>query len=164
MAETEVAMMLYRHVKESVEYYCVHWGSPEHTGRRRKGHCGAKAELLAHMLKIYGIKTRIVEARPSPPGGAILTLFAPFDCHFWLEALADGKWITLDPAPDRGIACVMGDTAPGRHLRHSYRYIKRWGELPYWYRDAYNSKLVAPLRWLTNIQIAFVRLKCRIGG
>jgi len=161
MTETEIVMREYRYVKDAVKYYCVRWGAPEYTEARRKGHCGAKAELLAQRLKAQGIKTRIVEARPSPPGGALLTLFAPFDCHFWLEAFADGCWITLDPSPDQGIACVMGDAEPGKHLEQDYRYIKRWSELPYWYQDAYNSPLVTPLRWATNIQIALVRLICR---
>jgi len=111
-------------------------------------------------VKYYCVR-RGTPARPSPPGGALLTLYAPFDCHFWLEAFADGKWVTLDPSPDQGIACVMGDAEPGKHLEQDYRYIKRWSELPYWYQDAYNSPLVAPLRWATNIQIALVRLICR---
>jgi len=161
VTETEIVMTEYRYVKEAVKYYCVHWDTPEYTDARSKGHCGAKAELLAQRLKMHGIRTRLVEARPSPPGGIALTLFTPFDCHFWLEALADRHWITLDPSPDAGIACIMGDTEPGKHLRQKYRYIKRWSELPYWYRDAYNSWLVIPIRWFTNIQIAFVRLICR---
>ncbi len=164
MGTTEIGVVVaeYLYVKEAVKYYCVRWNTPEYTDAKRKGHCGAKAELLAQRLKIRGIRTRIVEARPAFPRGVFLTIFAPFDCHFWLEAFADGNWITVDPSPYEGIVCFMGDTELGEHLGQKYRYIKRWSELPYWYRDAYNIWLVAPIRWLTNIQIMFIRLICKL--
>ena len=81
---------------------------------------------------------------------------APFSVHYWVEAKVDNKWLTLDPSPDSNIVCFSGDTAPGNHLG-STQYIVRWEEIPPWFKELYNYPIFAPVRWLSNIKLAYHR-------
>ena len=153
----EQAIAYYKWVKETITYKCSYWGTPEDTLRQGTGHCVAKAELLAYILRAKGIKVRFVEARPSSRKICI-TKIAPTDMHVWIEAHIDGDWFTLDPTPDSSIAGLLGGTEPGTHLNEEYiSYIVRWDEIPYWYREGYNSRMMAPFRVITNIELDFHR-------
>jgi len=151
----EEAVSDYLWVKENIRYTFSHWGDAAHTLARRSGHCGIKAELLVSMLRARDIEARYVEGRPSEGNLPILKI-VPFSVHFWVEAKVDGEWLPLDPTPDRGIVCLLGDTEPGTHLEQP-EYITRWDELPLWYKEGYNHPLVAPLRWISNIKLTYHR-------
>jgi hypothetical protein len=153
----EQAIAYYKWVKETIKYKCSYWGTPEDTLRQGTGHCVAKSELLAHILRAKGIEVRLVEARPSSRK-IFLTKISPTDLHVWIEAYINGEWLTLDPTPDSGIAHFLGDTEAGTHINGEHiSYIARWDEIPRWYRDGYNSKMAAPFRVITNMQLAFHR-------
>ena len=159
--EYEQATAYYEWVKEEVEYRFSHWGTPEDTLKQGCGHCGVKAELLGDILSDRGMDVRFVEGRPSFQE-LIITKTAFMDLHIWLEVYVDGDWLTLDPTPDSGIVCLLGDTVPGSHLNDTYiTYIVRWDEIPYWYREGYNDLAVVPLMLITNAQIDYHRMfKC----
>jgi len=153
----EQAIVYYEWVKETVKYKCSYWGTPEDTLRQGTGHCIAKSELLAHILRAKGIRVRFVEARPSSRK-IFIAKIGPTDLHVWTEAYINGKWLPLDPTPDSGIAHFLGDTEPGTHINGEHiSYLARWGEIPRWYKDGYNSKIAAPFRLMTNIQLDFHR-------
>lgn len=160
MNNREEAIAAYKLVKESVKYAFPRWVDPETTKRTGKGHCGAKSELLVSLLRQKGIEARYVEGRPAKWGLIIMKL-AGLDAHFWVEALVDNDWLTLDPAPDSGITHVLGDTNPGTHLSNPTWTI-RWDELPPWYKGGYNMFLLWPFRFLTNIQLMILRLIRRL--
>jgi len=149
------AVSTYQWVKENIKYAFPRWGDTSQTLRERRGNCAIKSELLASMLRDRGIETRYVEGRPAG-WGLIIMRMVPFDVHFWTEALVNGEWLTLDPAPDSSIAHVIGDTQPGVHLVNP-AWTARWDELPPWYRDGYNMELFSPVRALTNIQLDLLR-------
>ena len=151
----EEAVAEYRWVKENIRYAFSYWGDTEYTLAKRSGHCGMKAELLVSRLRERGIEARYVEGRPST-GNLPMVKVAPFNVHFWVEARGDGRWLTLDPTPDGGIVGFSGDTEPGSHLVRP-DYITRWDEIPLWYKESYNHPLVAPLRWVSNIKLAYHR-------
>jgi len=155
----EEAVAEYLWVKENIRYAFSHWGDTNRTLAERRGHCAIKAELLVSRLRGHDIKVRYVEGRPSM-GNLPLLKLAPFSVHFWVEARVDGKWLTLDPTPDSGIVCLFGDTKPGSYLGRP-EYITRWDEIPAWYKKLYNHPLFAPLRWLSNLKLAYYR---RVGN
>ena len=155
----EQAVADYEWVKENIKYRCSYWGTPQDTLEQGSGHCSAKAELLVDLLTSHGIKARYVEGRPSS-GKLFITKLIFSDVHIWVEACVNGEWLTLDPTPDSGIVCLLGDTEPGTHLNEP-TYITRWDELPPWYKEGYNSFPMAPFRFLTNVQLAYYRhFKC----
>lgn len=159
-SEYEQTVADYEWVKENIKYRCSHWGDVEDTLEQGTGHCGAKTELLVHLLRTHGMEARYVEGRPTSHKLPITKLIFS-DVHFWVEAKVDGEWLTLDPTPDSGIICLLGDTEPGTHLNEPI-YITRWDELPPWYKEGYNSLLMAPFRWATNVKLAYYRhFKCR---
>ena len=151
----EEAVSDYLWVKENIKYAFTYWGDTTRTLAEMRGHCGIKAELLASRLRTHGIKARYVEGRPTQGNLPILKI-EPFNVHFWVEAKVDGRWLTLDPTPDNGIVCLSGDTWPGAHLGHP-EYITRWDEIPPWYKEGYNHPMVAPVRWISNIKLAYHR-------
>jgi transglutaminase-like putative cysteine protease len=147
----EEAVSEYLWVKENIRYAFSRWDDAATTLAKKSGHCGMKAELLVSRLKARGIEARYVEGRPSR-GDLPITKIISFSVHFWVEASIDGKWLTLDPTPDRGIVYLLGDTEPGTHLE-SPEYITRWDEIPSWYKKGYNHPLIAPFRWISNIKL-----------
>jgi hypothetical protein len=159
MTQYEEAVAEYSWVKENIRYAFSHWGDTTHTLARRQGQCGIKAELLVSRLRARGIEARYVEGRPMV-GDLPMMKLAPFSVHFWVEARVDGGWLSLDTTPDIGIVCFCGDTQPGSYLGHP-EYITRWHEIPLWYKRLYNHPLFAPLRWLSNLKIAYHR---KVGG
>jgi transglutaminase-like putative cysteine protease len=159
MTQYEAAVAEYRWVKENIRYALSSWGDTVLTLTRRRGQCGIKAELLVARLRERGIEARYVEGRPTA-GELPMTRLEPFSVHFWVEAWVDGGWLSLDPAPDSGIVSLLGDTQPGSHLGNP-EYITRWQEIPAWYKRLYNHPIFAPLRWLSNLKIAYHR---KVGG
>lgn len=155
MTQYEAAVAEYLWVKESIKYAFPYWGDVTRTLTSRQGHCGIKAELLVSRLRARGTEARYVEGRPSAGNLPILKL-APFSVHFWVEARVNGRWLTLDPTPDSGIVCLSGDTEPGSYLGRP-EYITRWDEIPLWYKRLYNHPLFAPLRWISNLKLAYYR-------
>jgi len=155
MTQYEEAVAEYRWVKENIRYALSLWGDTVRTMARRRGHCGIKAELLVSRLRARGIEARYVEGRPMGENLPMMRL-APFNVHFWVEARVDGRWLSLDPTPDSGIVCFSGDTQPGSYLGRP-DYITRWHEIPLWYKRLYNYSLFAPLRWLSNLKLAYYR-------
>jgi transglutaminase-like putative cysteine protease len=153
--QAQQAIADYNWVKENILYRCSHWGVPGETLIRKSGNCGAKAELLGELLELHGMQVRYVEGRPLSP---ILPIAKPaiFSVHFWVEVSIGGKWLTLDPSPDSGIAHFLGDTEPGYHLSNP-TYTARWNRLPSWFNKAYNHPLTHPLRWATNIKLGHQR-------
>lgn len=160
MTQYEEAVAEYSWVKENIRYALSHWGDTARTLAQRQGHCGIKAELLVSRLKARGIEARCVEGRPMDGNLLPIMKLAPFSVHFWVEARVDGGWLSLDPTPDSGIVCLCGDTQPGSHLGNP-EYITRWHEIPLWYKRLYNHPIFAPLRWLSNLKIAYHR---KAGG
>jgi len=156
VTQYEQAVADYEWVKENIKYRCSYWGSVEETLASGTGHCGAKCEVLVSMLKSNDIEARYVEGRPAD-GTLPITWMIFSDVHFWVEAKVDGKWLTLDPTPDSGIVCLLGDTEPGTHLG-SPEYITGWDELPPWYKEGYNHPLMLPPRWLSNIKLTYYRI------
>ena len=154
------AIGAYYWVKENIKYCWAPWRGPEYTVAIRKGHCGAKSELLVSMLRKRGIPARYVEgreisgARHLIPG--LTTLIPALNIHFWLEANIDGEWLTLDAAHDSGIAHFLGDTEPGVHLGQCAREL-RWEELPIIYKRLYNNPFFAPVRLIINTGLAYHR-------
>ena len=161
-SQYETVVSEYRWVKENIKYSLSCWGDTKHTLASKRGHCGAKSELLVSRLRSRGIKARYVEGRPLNASLPILKL-APFSVHFWVEARVDNKWLTLDPSPDSDIACFSGDTGQGSHLG-SPQYIVRWEEIPSWFKKLYNYPIFAPFRWLSNIKLAYHRRFCGKNG
>jgi len=151
----EEAVSEYLWVKENIKYYFPHWGDATRTLAERRGHCGMKAELLVSRLRAHGFEVRYVEGRPSE-GNLPIVKIVPFSVHFWVEAKIDGKWLALDPTPDSSILSLSGDTEPGTHLGHP-SYITRWDEIPLWYKKGYNHPMMAPLRWISNLKLAYHR-------
>ena len=125
-----------------------------------------KSEVLVALLRDRGFKARYVEGRQTGIRSTwvmriLLSLgLVIFDSHIWVEALIDNEWLTLDSAPDSGIAHCLGDTKPGTHLGDP-KLVARWDEIPAWYRDSYNMKLLFPLRFAAGIELALRRF---IGG
>jgi len=158
MGTYDEAVSAYQWVKENIKYAFPRWGNPSQTLREKRGNCAIKSELLASMLRDKGIAARYVEGRPTG-WGLIIMKMIPFDVHFWIEAQINDEWLTLDPAPDSGIAHFLGDTSPGVHLG-SPEWIARWDELPPWYKDSYNMELFYPVRIITDIQLDLLR-KCK---
>lgn len=151
------ALEAYYWVKENVKYSFPRWRSPEVTKRTRKGHCGAKSELLVSLLRDLGLRARYVEGHNTKMRLLPIMRLGGMDVHFWVEVKIGNKWLTLDPTPDSGIVPLWGDTKPGLHLGDP-EYITRWEELPLWYKDGYNMLLLWPFRFLTNIELMIRRL------
>lgn len=149
----EEAISEYLWVKENIKYYFPCWGNTASTLADRRGHCGMKSELLVSRLRSRGFEARYVEGRPSEGNLPILKI-VPFNVHFWVEAKVDGKWLALDPTPDSSILSISGDTEPGTHLGHP-TYITRWDEIPLWYKQGYNHPMMSPLRWISNLKLAY---------
>jgi len=150
-----IAVAEYQWVKENIKYRMSYWGDVTRTLAKREGHCGIKAELLVARLKEHGIKARYVEGRPLESDLPLLKL-PPLQAHFWVEARVDGYWLTLDPTPDPGIAHLSGDTIPGSRLG-TPQYITRWDEIPVWFKEFYNHRMLAPLRFLSNLNLDYHR-------
>ena len=158
MTEAMVCETFWR-VKEEIKYAFPHWAGPGQTLEKKRGNCAIKSELLAHLLRKEGVIVRYVEGRPGGWNRTIMQMY-PLNVHFWLEAWVNNQWLTLDPTPDSGVTHFLGDTKPGTHLTNP-KWVTRWDELPPWYRESYNMKLFYPLRFLTNIQLFFLRrFKC----
>lgn len=151
------AVEVYYWVKENVKYSFPKWHSAEVTKLTRKGYCAAKSELLVSMLRDIGIKARYVEGHETGLRKLPIMMVQGLDAHYWVEARVDNKWLTLDPTPDSGIVCLWGNTEPGMHLGNP-KYIQRWAELPGWYKEGYNSFLLWPFRFLTNVELMILRL------
>jgi len=154
-AQAKQAITDYNWVKENILYRFSNWGVPEQTLLQMSGACGAKTELLGELLELHGINVRYVEGRPLPkilPIARIATL----DVHFWIEARIGGKWLTLDPTPDSGIEHFLGETSPGTHLIEP-RYVGRWNKIPHWYKRCLNHPLIIPVRYISNIKLAYYR-------
>ena len=160
----EEAVQAYWLVKESIKFAMpCHWGSPEETLRGEKGHCGMKSEVLVTMLRDKGIKARYVEGRLTGLRNTWMTVILRalglviFDVHIWVEAFTGNKWLVLDPAPDSGIAPSVGDTRPGTHLGNP-KQIARYDDIPLWYKDGYNMKILFLLKLATNFELSIRRL------
>ena len=163
METYDEAVQAYQVVKEGIKYALPpHWGSLDQTLREKKGHCGMKSEVLVAMLRDRGIKARYVEGRRIGLRNTwmmriLLSLgLVIFDAHIWVEAFIGNKWLTLDTAPDSGIAYWLGDTKPGTHLGDP-KQVDRWNEIPAWYRDGYNMKLLSPLRFAASVELTLRR-------
>jgi transglutaminase-like putative cysteine protease len=145
----------YSWVKEHILYRFANWGVPEQTLLQTSGACGAKAELLGELIELHGIKVRYVEGRPLPMI-VPLSRIPALNCHFWVEARIGNKWLTLDPTPDSGIEHFLGKTTPGTHLINP-EYIGRWNKIPNWYARCFNHPLIRPLRYASNLKLAYCR-------
>ena len=127
-----------------------------------------KSEVLVAMLRDRGFKARYVEGRQTGIRSTwMMTILLSlglviFDAHIWVEALIDNEWLTLDSAPDSGIAHCLGDTKPGTHLGDP-KQVVRWDEIPAWYKDGYNMKLFSPLRLVAGIEMTLRRLLHKRG-
>ncbi len=158
----DLAVSLYTLVKDDIVYDLPCWDGPLYTIKVHKGHCGMKSELLVYLLRLVGIKCRLVEGRyngmPDTLIAGILNRLGItlFDVHFWVEADLGSELLTLDPSPDPGIAHFSGDTVVGMHLGTA-TYITRWDEIPHWYKDAYNSRYIAFLIVLSRIELRIRR-------
>ncbi len=159
----ELVAILYNDVKQDIKYASPYWGNTIDTLHSHRGHCGMKSELLVRFLRNLDIEARYVEGRytglpKTLVSGMLAKLgFTLFEVHFWVEACVDDEWITLDPTPDRGIVDFIGDTDIGTHLGVP-GYITRWDELPCWYKDVYNCRLLLPLRTLSDFELSIRRL------
>jgi hypothetical protein len=142
-------------VKENILYRFSNWGVPEQTLNQMSGACGAKVELLGELLELHGISLRYVEARPLPVI-VPLTRIPILNVHFWLEARISDKWLILDPTPDSGLAHLLGESSPGTHLTNP-RYVGRWNKIPDYYRKCFNHPLLMPLRYVSNLKLAYYR-------
>jgi len=151
------AIQIYESVKEGILYSLpLSWRTPEYTWHSKRGHCGAKAELLAARLREHGYTVRYVVGYRV--GGLPRFLRPAFlDCHIWCQVLVDGEWLVLDPTPDRVIAQLCEDTEPGTH---QYRpdYIERMDSISPWYKDVYNSPLILPYKLFVNAALTLYRL------
>lgn len=162
MTQYEEALDAYYWVKESIKYQWAPWRAPEYTATIKKGHCGAKAELLVSMLRARGIPARYVEGRGVSrvphliPG--LATLIPALSIHFWVEANIDGEWLTLDAAHDTDVAHFLGDTEPGVHIGQCARE-RRWQELPTIYKGLYNNPFFTPVRLVINTVLAYCRMR-----
>lgn len=143
----------YQWVKENIRYFLSPWGDTSYTLATRRGHCGAKAELLSQLLRSRGINTRYVEGRFPLNTPATIGLFSK---HFWVEAEIDGDWVAFDPTPDSGITHFTGDTQPNSHLGN-YAMEVVWDEIPISYKTAYNNPLMGPVRLFFNTKIYLER-------
>ena len=150
-------------VKEGIKYAMpLYWESPEQTLQEGKGHCGMKCEVLVAMLRKRGFLTRYVIGHQLGKGStwavrlAVCLGFTICDAHTWVETFIDGEWLTLDPSPDSSIAHCLGDTRPGTHLCNP-RQITRWDEIPAIYREFYNTRVYAPLRFIANVELSIRR-------
>lgn len=162
MTKREQAVDVYNWVKENIEYWWAPWHDPQYTVAIRKGHCGAKSELLAAMLRARGIPARYVEGRGMPgepqPIPGLTTLVPALDIHFWVEAKVNGKWLELDSAYDSGITHFFGDSEPGMHVGQCKQEV-RWEELPTRYKRLYNNPFFTPGRWAINVGLAYHRMR-----
>lgn len=163
MNDLQTAIASYHWVKENIEFAMPpRWGSVEETLRKRRGHCAMKSEVLVSRLLTAGIQARFVEGRKVHMATTLtqqLTFklgLVIFDVHFWVEALVNREWLTLDPSPGSGIAHCIGDTVPGSHLG-TPEYLLRHKELPPWYKESYNMWIFAPLRFLNDIELRLRR-------
>ena len=150
----------YEWVKENIRYAYPHWVNAEVTKQTKKGHCGAKSEVLVSMLRDLGIEAQYVEGRNTGLKLLPIMRLKGMDVHFWVEAKVDNEWLCLDPSPDSGIVRLWGDTRPGTHLGNP-DYIVRWDEIPHWYKEGYNMFLFWPFRFLTNIELLILRFVWR---
>ncbi len=146
----------YEWVKENIRYAYPRWINTSITKRTKKGHCGAKSEVLVSMLRDLGIEARYVEGRNTNLKLLPIMWLKPMDVHFWVEAKVDNEWLCLDPSPDSRIVRLWGDTRPGTHLGNP-DYIIRWDEIPPWYKEGYNMFLFWPFKFLTNIELVILR-------
>ncbi len=146
----------YEWVKENIRYAYPRWVNAEVTKRTKKGHCGAKSEVLVSMLRDLGIEAQYVEGRNTGLKLLPIMRLKGMDVHFWVEAKVDNEWLCLDPSPDSGIVRLWGDTSPGIHLGNP-DYIVRWEEIPSWYKEGFNMFLFWPLRFLSNIELLILR-------
>lgn len=157
------AVQIYEDVKENVLYGLpLRWGTHEHTWLTKRGHCGAKAELLAYRLRERGYTVRYVIGYRV---GVLPKVLQPafLDCHFWSEVLIDDDWLTLDPAPDHIMERLCGGTEPGTHL-YNPEYIRRVDDIPPWYKDVYNSWLILPYKIFVSIGLGVIRMYLNIKG
>jgi hypothetical protein len=135
--QVKQAIADYDWVKENILYRFSNWGVPEQTLNQMCGACGAKVELLGELLDLHGISVRYVEARPLPiivPLARIPIL----NVHFWVEAH------------------LLGESSPGTHLTNP-RYVGRWNKIPDYYRKCFNHPLLIPLRYVSNLKLAYYR-------
>jgi len=158
------AINYYKTVKEEVLYgFPLKWGNIATTIRTKKGHCGAKAELLAHKLGLHKYKYRYVV------GYNVGMFYKPImpkflDLHFWIEVLLNDEWLTLDPSPDSVAAGILGDTIPGTHLG-TPSYTRVLDGIPPWYKDVYNNWSILPYKIIINLILMVERWKAkRING
>lgn len=159
----EEAVRAYWLVKEDVKLAMpYHWGTPQQTLRGKKGHCAMKSEVLVTMLRDNGIKGRYVEGRLTGLRNTWMERILRalglvlFDVHVWVEALIGNKWLVLDPTPDSGVVSFVGDTKPGTHLANPEQ-IARYDEIPLWYKDGHNMKILLPLKFASNFEMAIRR-------
>jgi len=147
---------VYKKIKEGILYsFPFRWTDSYTTERTKRGHCGSKAELLAHKLKELGYKVRYVLGYRC--GMMPKILWPKFsDVHIWIEVQLGGKWLTLDPTPDRAFAFLIGDTQPGTHISEP-EYIQRLDSILPWYKDVYNSWLILPYKILVNFGFTIIR-------
>jgi len=153
--QVEQAISDYNWVKANIRYHLSTWGVPEQTLVLMSGACGAKAELLGEILELHGISVRYVEGRPLPiivPLARIPVL----NVHFWVEAKIGDKWLILDPTPDNDLTHLLGETSPGTHLINP-KYIGRWNKIPDHYKKCFNHPLLMPLRYMSNLKLAYYR-------
>lgn len=80
---------------------------------RKQGHCEYFASALTLMLRSVGVPARVVRGFK---GGTINRVTGYFQvekrhAHTWVEALVDGRWITLDPSPAEARAAIVQSAA-----------------------------------------------------
>ncbi|MGE5675640.1 MAG: stalk domain-containing protein [Mycobacterium leprae] len=66
----------------------------------RTGICGDYAQLTIALLRAAGIQSREVFGKANGYDG--------WDYHDWVEALVDGRWVTVDPTFDAGYVTKAG--------------------------------------------------------
>ena len=163
MTNYNQAVKSYEWVKENIKYDFPPWDSVNQTLKEKRGHCGMKSEVLVHKLRSSGITARYVEGRRVNINAFFMMKFLKgvglilFDAHIWVEAHIDDEWLTLDPSPDSGIAYCLGSTRPGTHLG-SPEQLNRFDDIPQWYKDAYNMKILYPIRIGTHTEVSIRRL------
>jgi transglutaminase-like putative cysteine protease len=95
----------------------------------RRGHCEYFASAYAVLLRLVGIPSLVVNGYAggewNPYGRYFLV--RQRDAHSWVEAYADGEWLTLDPTPpappaEQGLRTRIADLADALQM-HWYRYV-----------------------------------------
>lgn len=103
---------------------------------RKQGHCEYYAAALALMLRSVDIPARLVNGFK---GGSVNRLSGEFyveqrHAHAWVEALIDGRWVTLDATPALARSESVAGLAPA---------VDSWNDLINMIKEQWSTSIVS---------------------